>query len=136
MLYQVELLTTIADCDQKLAETAKEKQDLEVKKIQTERKYETAGENTPKIETDIIGTEAEINAIAPAIASLPEGDLKKSYENKLRTLQSKLYTLNLRLANYSTMALLEQAFQINCLERSIVEADALIAAVTARKAQL
>jgi hypothetical protein len=136
MLYEVNLLTTVADCDQKLAEIAKDKQDLEVKKIQTERKYETAGTNTPQIETDIIGTEAEITAITPVIAGLPEGDLKRSYENKLRTLETKLYTLNLRLANYGTMALLDQAFQINCFDRSITESDVLAAAVTARKAEL
>jgi len=136
MDYSLAKLATIEACNQKLVEINMEKEDLNVKKVQLTRKH-TAGEvNSPLITTQIAELQLEINGLDAMIATYPDGDLKNQYLAKRSTKVAKLNTLTQRLEGFNDMALLDQEYEVNCIDRSLVETDAFIAAVTARKAEL
>jgi hypothetical protein len=136
MSYSVDLLKTVADCDLKLAAAAKDRKDMDVKKFLLEKKQETADVATPEIEAAIIAAQGEIGYLEGLIVTIPDGDLKDAYKNKLRNQESKLFSLKQRLANYGASTILGYEFDIQCLERDLQECDAFIAEINARKAEL
>ncbi|MDB5203298.1 MAG: hypothetical protein JWQ27_2707 [Ferruginibacter sp.] len=136
MNYSTILLTTIADCDALLATAASEKDDLDIRKRQLERKQENAASNSTEIDADLASVTAEIEAYEAVIAGMPEGPAKQQLISKLTKAVYKKFTLEERRANYGVLAILQQQYTIACLEKDMLETDQFVAAVTVHKATL
>lgn len=136
MEYSVNALTTAADCDLLLSLAAKEKDDLSFRKVSLERQQASFAENAVEIDTELQAATAELTALDTIIAALPAGELKDDNITRQKKLQLKVFLLNDRKGSYGSVALLEKQFDVAKATKSLEEADAYIAALQARKAQL
>ena len=136
MAYSVNALSTAADCDVLLNISAKEKSDLEFKKISLQRQQTNYSKSAVEIDTELQAIAAELTALATVIASLPDGDIKDDTVKKQKKLQLKHFLLEERKENYGSVALLEKEFNLARTEKELQETDAFIAALQARKATL
>jgi len=132
MIYSVSLLTTKPDCQALIDIAASEKEGLAYRKTGLERQHESAGTTSTQIETDLATVVAEMGALETVMASLPEGPTKTEALRKYKKAEYKKFLLEQRKGNYGVLALLEKEYDIACIEKDIEEADAFIAAVTAR----
>lgn len=136
MIYSVQLLKTVADCDSLINMATQDANDLGVKKYVQERKLSNSGSSSTSIVADIAAATAEISVLQTLVAGMPEGDIRKGYESKLTKATYKLFTLNERRDTFGELAILQQQYELGQLEKDIVEANLFLAAINARKAEL
>lgn len=67
---------------------------------------------------------------------MPDGDTKDDNIKRQKKLEYNLFLLTNRKANYGAIALLEKEFSIARVIQELAEADAFVAAVTARKTSI
>ena len=82
MSYSVNKITKVADCDLLLAWSAKEKADLNFKKLSEERLTDNYSETSVEIDAELRAVEAEISATETIIATLPAGNSKEEAAKK------------------------------------------------------
>ncbi len=136
MAYSVNKITTVADCDLLLAWAAKEKADLEFKKLSEERVTNNYSATSIEIEAELQSVITEIDATTTIIATLPEGQSKEDAVKKKVKLEYKKFLLESRKESYGVVALLEKEFELTNVTLSLNEIDAFIVAINARKALL
>jgi len=136
MNYSVINLTQIADCNVLLTWAAKEKADLEFKKLSDQRLTTRYAETSLELDAILQGVLAEIAATDTIIAVLPDGPSKDDAINKKTRLEYKKFLLETRKESYGTVALLEKEMDLGRIYQEIAEVDAFVAAVEARKAEL
>lgn len=136
MNYSVNNLTQVADCNILLTWAAKEKADLEFKKLSDQRLTTRYAETSLELDAILQGVLAEIAATDTIIAVLPEGPSKEDAINKKTRLEYKKFLLETRKESYGTVALLEKEMDLGRVYQEIAEVDAFVAAVEARKAEL
>ncbi len=136
MNYSVLNLTQVADCNVLLTWAAKEKADLEFKKLSDERLTTRYAETSLELDAVLQGVLAEIAATETIINVLPEGPSKDEAINKKTRLEYKKFLLETRKESYGTVALLEKEMDLGRVYQEIAEVDAFVAAVEARKAEL
>nr|WP_199157683.1 hypothetical protein [Pedobacter sp. ASV2] len=136
MNYSVTTLTTVADCDTVLALIDKETKDLSFRKLSLERQQENYANTTLEVSSEITVLNTELSAVNTVIATLPDGDTKDDNIKRQKKLEYNLFLLTNRKANYGAIALLEKEFSIARVIQELTEADAFVAAVTARKASI
>ncbi len=78
----------------------------------------------------------ELSTLNAVIPTLPEGNYKEDNLAKQKKLDWRKQVLNNKRADYGTVALLDKEFELASVERRLLEVDAFIAALTARKAAL
>lgn len=136
MNYSVSSLTQVADCNVLLSWAAKEKADLNFKKLSDERLTTRYAETAQELEAILQGVIAEIAATDTIISVLPDGPTKDDAINKKTRLEYKKFLLETRRESYGTVALLEKEMDLGRVTQEIAEVDAFIAAVTAQKSTL
>lgn len=136
MNYSVSSLTQVADCNVLLSWAAREKADLNFKKLSDERLTTRYAETAQELEAILQGVIAEIAATDTIISVLPDGPTKDDAINKKTRLEYKKFLLETRRESYGTVALLEKEMDLGRVTEEIAEVDAFIAAVTAQKATL
>ncbi|MDB5202907.1 MAG: hypothetical protein JWQ27_2316 [Ferruginibacter sp.] len=136
MNYATSLLSTIADCNALLAIAAADRTDLDIRKRQLERKQENASSNSAEIDADLASVIAEIDAYQQVIAGMPEGPAKQQLVSKLTKAEYKKFILEERRNNYGVVAVLQQQYDLTCMEKDLAEADLFITAVNDRRAEL
>ena len=136
MSYSINELTTVADCDALLQIAAMDRKDLDYKRIQQERQYETVTTGTAGIEAELAGVDAEIHGTENALTDMPEGPIKKTYQSKLVKLNHKKFLLNERRERYGTLALLQKEFALATIDKQLVEITDYVDAITTRKGEL
>lgn len=132
MNYSIANLTLVADCNALLAWAAREKADLNFKKITIERVAQKYAETSVGLDAEIQGVIAEIAANDTIISVLPEGPTKEEALDKKVRLEYKKFVLENRKENYGTVALLQKESELGRIDQQIVEVDAFVAAVEAR----
>lgn len=132
MNYSISNLTLVADCNSLLAWAAREKADLNYKKITIERVSQKYAETSVGLDAEIQGVIAEIAANDTIIAALPEGPTKEEALDKKVRLEYKKFVLENRKENYGTVALLQKESELGRIDQEIAEVDAFVAAVEAR----
>jgi hypothetical protein len=132
MNYSISNLTLVADCNSLLAWAAREKADLNYKKITIERVAQKYAETSVGLDAEIQGVIAEIAATETIIAALPEGPSKEAQLDKLTRLEYKKFVLENRKESYGSVALLQKESELGRIDQQIVEVDAFVAAVEAR----
>ena len=132
MNYSISNLTLVADCNSLLAWAAREKADLNYKKITIERVSQKYAETSVGLDAEIQGVIAEIAANDTIIAALPEGPTKEEALDKKVRLEYKKFVLENRKENYGTVALLQKESELGRIDQEIAEVDAFVVAVEAR----
>ncbi|MBF6642165.1 hypothetical protein IVB69_11790 [Flavobacterium sp. J49] len=132
MNYSIANLTLVADCNSLLAWAAREKADLNYKKITIERVSQKYAETSVGLDAELQGVIAEIAANDTIISVLPEGPTKEEALDKKVRLEYKKFVLENRRENYGTVALLQKESELGRIDQQILEVDAFVAAVEAR----
>lgn len=132
MNYSISNLTLVADCNSLLAWAAREKADLNYKKITIERVSQKYAETSVGLDAEIQGVIAEIAANDTIISVLPEGPTKEEALDKKVRLEYKKFVLENRKESYGTVALLQKESELGRIDQQIVEVDAFVAAIEAR----
>ena len=136
MLYSIAKITTVPDCDLFLSWAAKEKANLNYKKLSEERLTNNYSETSIEIDAELQSVAAEIAATETVIATLPEGNSKEDAIKKKTKLEYKKFLLNNRKESYGAVALLEKELDLSRVTLELGEIDAFVAAITTRKAEL
>ncbi|MFT3910322.1 MAG: hypothetical protein QM737_12935 [Ferruginibacter sp.] len=136
MNYSFTLLNSKEDCDAMIAIANKNKAMFEYKKYLLIHKKDMATGSAVGIETELQSVNAEIAALEPVIAGLPEGNTKKDYMSRKTKLEFKRFTLNERKKSHGVISLLDAEVDIGCIDKDIEETNAFIAGVNERRASL
>ena len=136
MNYSVNNLTEVADCNVLLSMAAREKADLDFKKLSDERLTTRFAETSLELDADLQGVLAELSALETVIAVLPEGPSKDEALNKRTRLEYKRFLLETRKESYGSVALLGKEMDLARIIEELAEVDAFIAAITAQKTSL
>lgn len=136
MNYSVQNLATIADCNVLLSMAAKEKADLDFKKLTDERLTSRFTEASLQLSADLQGVIAELSATETIIAALPDGPSKEDAMDRKTRLEYKKFLIETRMESYGTVALLVKEMDLRRILRELEEVDVFIEAVTARMGQL
>ena len=136
MNYSLNRIISAADCDALLTIAGLDRKDLEFKKLQQERQYESVNNGASSIEADLLAVETEIQVSETVIATLPDGSVKAEFEDRLDNLQHKRNQLIKRREKYGTIGLMQKEYAISCFEQQLAETDAYINDLSRRKAEL
>ena len=136
MSYSTSKITTVADCDLLLAWAAKEKADLNFKKLSEERLTNNYSTASIEIDAELQAVLSEITATETIIATLPDGNSKEDAVKKKVRLEYKKFLLENRKESYGVVALLEKELDLAKVTLELAEIDAFTAAITTRKAVL
>ncbi len=134
MNYDVQKLMTKDECTRLIEAVNQDKGDFISRKILLSKRLNGSPDGKAKIGDQIIQLEAQMEGFKLAIPKLEDGVTKSLLQNDILDATSKLFRLNLRLANFGIIEQLQTALEYNGTDKSIVEADLLIAAVTSRQA--
>jgi hypothetical protein len=130
------MITTVADCDLLLSLAAKERSDLEFRKLSVERQRSVYAENAGEVEAELTAVNAELVAVNTVLENLPDGDIKDEQITKKMRLELKLRLLHEKKENYGIVALLVKEFGQARLEQELAAAQAFTTAVEARRKNL
>ena len=136
MSYSTSKITTVADCDLLLAWAAKEKADLNFKKLSEERLTNNYSTASIEIDAELQAVLTEITATETIIAALPAGNSKEEAVKKKIRLEYKKFLLENRKESYGIVALLEKELDLTKVTLELTEIDTFTDAITTRKAAL
>lgn len=136
MSYSTSKITTVADCDLLLAWAAKEKADLNFKKLSEERLTNNYSTASIEIDAELQSVLTEIAATETIIAALPAGNSKEDAVKKKVRLEYKKFLLENRKESYGVVALLEKELDLTKVTLELTEIDAFTDAITTRKGVL
>lgn len=136
MMYSISNLTQVADCDALLAWAAREKADLNFKKLSDERMTSQYAETSLALDAILQGVLAELAATETILAVLPEGPTKEEALNKKTRLEYKKFLLETRRESYGTVALLEKEMDLGRVIQEIEEVDAFVLAIQNKLTEL
>lgn len=134
--FSVELLSTVSDCDALIAIATKKRGDLDFKRLTLVRKQSVSSTTAASIESEIASVTAELANYVTQLETLPEGSYREDVLDKQYRAQYRLYTLNARKNATGARAVSQQAYDIDCVDVTITQNEAFIAALNARKAAL
>lgn len=135
-MYSIQKLTQVSDCDVLLSWAQREKEDLELKKLNEIKLTKNYSDTSVSIETELNSVIVQINTIDSILASLPEGAIKNDNLKKKTRLEYKKFLLEDRKVNYGVVALLEKEADVQRIVKELEELEAFIAVVTQKKATL
>ena len=136
MMYSISNLTQVADCDALLAWAAREKADLNFKKLSDERMTSQYAETSLALDAILQGVLAELAATETILAVLPEGPTKEEALNKKTRLEYKKFLLETRRESYGTVASLEKEMDLGRVIQEIEEVDAFVLAIQNKLTEL
>lgn len=137
MTYSLSKISSKADCDTLIASVQKEKSTLDFQ--QTSLEYQEEGfENgaATSIDKELAAVTTELNGVNSIITTLDAGKVKETYVKKQASLTLRQLILTEKKNNYGVTALIETEFELAQVAAQIAEADTLITALQARKAEL
>ena len=135
MLFSVNLLTTVAQCDGLLATKQRERTGL-VNRLNNLQFQLDNWDDATSASTELTATQALITGLKPVVAILPDGDDKRRSENQLNRYQTRANNLTGKVENYGVLALLEKELDRDTLTGDIATLDTFVTAVTTRRAAL
>lgn len=136
MSYSTSKITTVADCDLLLAWAAKEKADLNFKKLSEERLTNNYSTASIEIDAELQSVLTEITATETIIAALPAGNSKDEAVKKKVRLEYKKFLLENRKESYGVVALLEKELDLTKVTLELAEIDTFTDSITTRKGEL
>ncbi|CAN5886179.1 hypothetical protein BH11BAC4_BH11BAC4_06680 [soil metagenome] len=136
MDYTVSLLKTRPDCEALINIATNDKESFLYRKTGLKRQRDSASSTSVEIEADLASVNAELAAYQTILASLPDGPARDNTLVLQTKAQYKKFLLEERKGSYGVLAILEKEFNFACIDQSIAETDAFLAAVTARMSEM
>lgn len=136
MNYSVQNLTQVADCDVLLGWANRKKAALDHKRYSEQQQATKVAETASEIAVLLQSLIANIAVEETIIAGLPDGPIKEEHIFEKTKLEHKVVLLEHRKASYGIVAQLEQEMELGRVEQELVEVDAFITAITARRERL
>ncbi|GAA4383233.1 hypothetical protein [Hymenobacter koreensis] len=135
MAFSVNLLTTVAQCDQLLADKQRERTGL-VNRLNNLTFQLANWDTVTTAQAELTATQALIAGLSPVVAALPEGDDKRRNQNQLNRYETRVNNLVSKVENYGPEARLERELDRDEATSDIAVLDTFIEAVTTRRAAL
>jgi hypothetical protein len=136
MNYSISSIETVAACDALILMVSKDKSDHEFRKLSLTRQYESLSSNSMETSADLAQINSELATIIPLIDTLSSGDYKNDLISKKLKLEAKKFDLENKVADYDMKVKIEKELDINNAESQIANANALLAALDARRTEL
>ena len=136
IMYSLNKITTVADCNVLLTWAEKEKSDLTFKQLSVERVAVNYSSTSIEIDAVLQGVLAELTAIETIISTLAEGPTKEDLVKKKTRLEYKKFLLENRRESYGSVALLEKELDLERINKELDEVEGFIITITDHKATL
>ncbi len=136
MGFTTEMISTADDCDLLLSLAAKEKGDLDFRKLSLQRQRNSYAETAVEVDAELLAVTAELNALNTMIPTLPNGDAKDDNIGRQKRLELRQFQLTQRKDNYGVVAQLVKEFEQARLDKELLAVQEFTIAVQARKAEL
>ena len=135
MAFSVNLLTSPGQCDALMTSKQRERTAL-LNRLSNLTYQLTNWNDATSAEAELSSTKTLVAGLTPMIDTLPEGDDKRRNENLLLRYRARANNLTTKVENYGAIAKLEKELDRDEITADITVLDTLLAAVTARKAEL
>lgn len=137
MAYQFNVINTVADCDQLIRMAQRDKDVADNKRANLTFQANQSAGTAQNRGFDLQQAQSDLaNVQTQQAAEVPGSVDWRKLESKRRSLDSRIYQLELNQSLSSGVNSIERAYELNVQNAQIAEADALIAAAEARKAEL
>ena len=136
MAFSLELIALPEEADNLIRTAQRDKRTFEHRKETFELRTENSAENAAQQQFDLAAAQAQLTAVTATIASLPEGPRKEEEITKKMALEVRIRKINESGSKTGAVAVIEQEYDADLLERQITGIDEFIVEVTARKAAL
>lgn len=136
MIYSVEKLSTVAECDIVLSTIAEKKAGILYRKGLVAHRQALVAKSSAEITSELASLAIEIAGLENMVATLPEGSRKKDAQSDLDKAAFRKKVLLGRMEEQGTPALLNIELELGQLEVQDAELATAETAVTARKAAL
>jgi hypothetical protein len=136
MAFSLELIASPEEADNLIKTAQRDKRIFVHRKESLDLRNVNSAENAAQQQEDLSVTQAELTSATAVIAGLPDGPKKEEEITKKMALEVKLRRINESSSKTGTIALIEQEYDADLLDRQITGINAFIDVVTARKAAL
>ncbi len=136
MAFSLESITLPGEADSLINLALRDKRIFEHRKESLDLRTENSAENAAQHAADLAEAQAQLAALNALIAGLPEGTRKEEEITKKMALEVKVRKINESGSKTGTVALIEQEYDADLLDRQIAGINDFVTAVTARKAAL
>ena len=136
MSYSLNLIALPSEADSLIQTAQREKRTLENRKETLLIRSENSVENSAELSAELAAAQASLEAANTLLPTLPEGEIKEAQITKKMELELKIRRLLKSGGKVGTIAIIEQEYDAELLDRQVSGIDAFIAAVTARKLEL
>ena len=136
MVYSLEKITKVAECDTLLAVATKDREILDNRRRNLLTTVNSFDERTTDIGVELISLEARVATYTALYNALPEGKEKLTAELELKRAQTRKVLLSRQEIGYNVFSLLDKQVDYTHLESQVANADAYIAAVRAKRTAL
>lgn len=136
MSFTTNMISTADDCDLLLSLAAKEKGDLDFRKLSLQRQRNSYALTAVEVEAELLAVTAELDALNVMIPTLPNGTSKDSNIERQKRLELRKFQLTQRRDDYGVVAQLVKEFDQARLEKELLAVQEFTDAVLERKAEL
>lgn len=135
IIQKIAALGTSAECDALEQILTDDQSAAETEVSVLEQKLKDVQKTGAESKVKFLKSTNELNVLT-TITSTADAEVKKEYEEELKSLDLKVLRLTKKLQNYGDVAAIEVAFDIKIKQMVIAEIQTAITAVKARKAEL
>jgi hypothetical protein len=136
MAYSTGGLTTHAECDLLILHGQEEARMAQYQLSVLGHSAQNATLSATEYSAELVGLNLEVTSMTGLIPTLPIGDYRTKKENELRKLTDRRDELTARQQAAGTVALIKRELDVAQAQAALDAANAMIAAVQARKAAL
>lgn len=133
MAYNVNLLTTEAECDQLISMSNDTKSDFQFAQTNLTKRNNDRLRSSAKLTATLATVSAQITAFTAARNAMPDGPDKDAMNSRLRRLNDRMENLEESRNKAGAVSLLDNELERNMIDAQITEIDDFLVAVTARK---
>jgi hypothetical protein len=133
MAYNVNLLTTEAECDQLISMSNDTKSDFQFAQTNLTKRNNDRLRSSAKLTATLATVSAQITAFTAARNAMPDGPDKDAMNSRLRRLNDRMENLEESRNKAGAVSLLDNELERKMIDAQITEIDDFLVAVTARK---
>lgn len=135
IIQKIAALGTSVECDALEQVLTDDQSAVETEVSVLEQKLNDVQKTGAESKVKFLKSTNELNVLT-TITSTADEEVKKEYEEELKSLDLKVLRLTKKLQNYGDVAAIEVAFDIKIKQMVIAEIQTALTAVQARKAEL
>lgn len=133
MPYNVEQLTTAAECDQLISTANDTKSDFQFAQTNLTKRNNDRLRSSAKLTATLATVSAQITAFTAARDAMPDGPDKDAMNSRLRRLNDRMENLEESRNKAGAVALLDNEMERSMIDAQIIVIDDFLVAVTTRK---